>query len=156
MKILVSSCLIGKKCAYDGKDRFSTRVKDLSERAGYIDVCPEAEGGLGCPRERNEIAGGNGNDVLSGAGRVLSENGTDNTAAFVRGAEAVLKKARESGVQAAILKSKSPSCGKYKLHSGKFDGALIDGPGVTAALLMRHGIRVFTEDEVEDAFLSDG
>ncbi|MGB3241984.1 MAG: DUF523 domain-containing protein [Candidatus Omnitrophota bacterium] len=149
-KILVSSCLTGKKCSYDGKTRTNNRIIELCVRRGCIDVCPEIEGGLGCPRERHEIDGGDGADVLEGRARVISLSGSDHTENFLKGAEATLKKALENGVSLAIMKARSPSCGAHKIHSGKFDGTLKSGSGVTTALLKRHDIRVFTEEEVEE------
>ena len=148
-KILVSSCLIGKKCAYDGLDRLEETVKDLCVSYGYIDVCPEVEGGLGCPRERHEICGGDGSSVLDKRASVLSGSGEDRTEEFISGAYKALEKAYDNSIEIAILKEKSPSCGKYNIHAGKFDGTLKPGSGVTGALLMRKGIKVFTETEVE-------
>jgi uncharacterized protein YbbK (DUF523 family) len=146
-KILVSSCLIGKKCSYDGEARTNDQVIELCARQNCIDVCPEIEGDLGCPRERHEIDGGDGADVLEGKARVISLSGSDHTANFLKGAETTLKMALESGASFAVMKARSPSCGVYKIHSGKFDGALRKGSGVTTALLKRHGIKVFTEEE---------
>ncbi len=150
-KILVSACLIGKKCAYDGKARTSGSVKELSERFGRVAVCPEMEGGLGCPREIHEIVDGTGEDVFEGRARVISRSGKDRTAEFTQGAKAALKASKKNSISVAIMKSHSPSCGKHKIHSGNFDGELRDGPGVTTALLMRNGVKVFTEKEAESA-----
>ena len=147
--ILVSSCLIGKKCSYDGEARTSDEVVKLCDRYSATDVCPEIESGLGSPRERHEIKGGSGEDVLSRKARVISSKNEDRTEDFLRGAEATLKKAQENGVSIAIMKSKSPSCGKYKVYNGEFNGTLCDGPGVATALLMRSRIKVFTEKEIE-------
>ncbi|MGB2629678.1 MAG: DUF523 domain-containing protein [Candidatus Omnitrophota bacterium] len=147
--ILVSSCLIGKNCSYDGGARTDIKVFGLCERFDCVDTCPELEGGLGCPREIHEISGGNGDDVLEGRARVMSFSGADRTGNFIEGAESALKKALENQISVAIMKSKSPSCGKYKIYSGKFDKTLRDGCGVTTALLCRNGIKVFTEKEIK-------
>ena len=148
-KILVSSCLIGKKCSYDGEARTDSNVQSICKRHACVNVCPEVEAGLGCPRERHEISGGHGGDVLLGTAHVISQSGRDRTGTFLKGAELALKRAARNGVSIAILKSRSPSCGKHEIHAGKFDGTLCDGPGVTAALLKRNGIKIFTEKEIE-------
>ena len=152
-KILVSSCLVGEKCAYDGKARTIGAIKELCDQFGCVRVCPEIAGGLGCPRGFHEISGGTGKDVLEGKARVLSFSGEDRTKHFVRGAEAALKKALQSSVSIAIMKARSPSCGRGRIYAGKFDGTLRNGNGVTTALLLRHGIKVFTEEEIEGARL---
>ena len=126
-------------------------VKELCERFRCICVCPEMSGGLGCPREVHEIAGGSGEDILDGKARVLSLSGKVRTGHFMRGAKIALEKALQNSISVAILKRHSPSCGKNRIHAGKFDGTLRDGNGVTTALLLRHGIRVFSEDELENA-----
>jgi uncharacterized protein YbbK (DUF523 family) len=148
-KLLVSSCLIGEKCAYDGNSRLSLSVKELCDRVDHVDICPEIEGGCGCPRDRNEISGGMGGDVLDGEAAVISSHGKDNTDKFLKGAERALEVARSASVVVAILKAHSPSCGKYSVYSGKYDGTLRKGAGVTAELLLRSGIKVFTEDETD-------
>lgn len=148
-KILVSSCLLGKNCAYDGASRASNEVVTICNRVGYVDICPEMVGGLSCPRERHEIAEGAGRDVLEGDARVISSEGEDHTHFFVRGAEQTLKVARGNGIKVAILKSKSPSCGKGTVHDGTFKGSYIEGNGVAAELLIEHGIKVFTEKETQ-------
>ena len=149
-KILVSSCLIGKKCAYDGKARISGGLCELSHMVTCVDVCPEIEGGLSCPRDRNEIVNGSGGDVLNGKARVVSSKGVDRTENFIAGAQAALDKALTFGVKFAVLKAHSPSCAKMRIHTGKFDGVLCDGSGVTAALLRRNGVAIFTEVELGD------
>ena len=150
-KILVSSCLIGKKCSYDGGSRTNESVKDLCSRYPCIDICPEMESGLGCPRESHEILGGTGGDVLDGRAHVLSISGNDHTRDFLKGAEAALHAARENEIELAIMKARSPSCGTHKIYSGKFDRTLKDGSGVTATLLKRNNIKVFNEEEAEEA-----
>lgn len=149
-RILISNCLLGEKCAYDGEARTSKSILKLSEKNICIPVCPELSGGLGCPREKHEILEGSGDNVLDGNARVFSVSGEDHTEEFVQGAEDVLKEALDNGASIAVLKTHSPSCGKYQIYSGKFDGKLHDGSGVAAALLKRHGIKVFTEKEIEN------
>ena len=113
-----------------------------------IPVCPEQLGGLGTPREPSEIKGGDGSDVLNGGARVFSKSGRDATENFLRGAGEVLKIARTLGVKEAILKARSTACGCGKIHDGTFSGGLIEGDGVTTALLKRNGIRVLTEENL--------
>ncbi len=146
--ILISACLLGCKCRYDGTGK---RHQSLIERLSDVDcvpVCPEELGGLPTPRPRAEIQGGDGQDVLNGHAQVVSERGQDVTEPFIRGAQRTLEIARTSGATEAILKSRSPSCGCHHIASGKFDGTLHEGKGVTAAFLERHGIRVQSEREI--------
>ncbi len=149
-KVLVSSCLLGVKCAYDGKDRCSDSVRRIFLSYKCIPVCPEMLGGLDSPRERNEISGGSGEEVLDGKAKVVTPAGADNTAAFLKGAAISLKKALAEGVVAAVLKSLSPSCGRGRIYDGSFKGVTKEGSGVTAALLTRHDIRVFNENETNE------
>lgn len=148
MKILISSCLIGKKCRYDGCSRTIPGVAKLLKEYTLIDICPEIEGKLSCPRDKNEILKGNGKDVLSGKAKVVSIKGQDNTKNFVEGAIKALDLAFEHKATVALLKSKSPSCGKYEVYNGCFNGVLRKGSGVTAQLLLQNKIRVYTEDEI--------
>lgn len=150
-KILVSSCLIGKKCSYDGGHRKSEPVMELCRDHGCVDVCPELLGGFAVPREKHELVSGTGADVLEGRATITSESGIDRTREFLSGAAAVLAAAKHAGVRLAILKSKSPSCGKGKVYDGTFTGNLVPGNGVTCELLLRNGIAVFTETEVDAA-----
>lgn len=111
-------------------------------------VCPEEDGGLGTPRPPAEIVGGDGHDVLDGKARVVTKQGGDVTAEYVRGAELALAAARQAGATTAVLKSRSPSCGKGCVYDGSFTATLAEGDGVTAALLRRNGIEVLTDEEV--------
>ena len=136
MKI-VSACLAGKKCRWDGSARPCEKVMRLVGEGKAIAVCPEELGGLSTPREPAEQRNG----------RVITKDGQDVTAAFERGAEAVVRIAKENGCTEAVLKSKSPSCGSDKVYNGNFDGKLVDGDGVTAKLLKEQGIPVTTEED---------
>ncbi|MFH1877856.1 MAG: DUF523 domain-containing protein [Candidatus Omnitrophota bacterium] len=154
-KILVSACLAGEKCAYDGKSREDLTLKKLSGDSILECFCPELAGGLGCPREKYEILCGTGEDVLTGRAKVVSRSGKDETASFFLGATLALKKTAANNISIAVLKARSPSCGKYNIYSGHFDGVLRKGAGVTCALLQRNGIRVFSEEELNSSiFLS--
>jgi uncharacterized protein YbbK (DUF523 family) len=140
--IVLSACLLGRPCRFDGKDKFTPELAFLLEGRNVVAVCPEELGGLGTPRPPCEIRGGHGADVLDAKARVLSADGTDRTEAFLAGAHAALERAIASGAQEAILKERSPSCGVTSIYR---DGALGRGPGVFAALLSRHNIRVSNE-----------
>jgi len=137
MKI-VSACLAGIKCRWDGESKPCQKVVDLVKEGKAIPVCPEQLGGLTTPRIPAEQRGK----------KVFTKDGKDVTSQFDRGAEETLKIARLSGCKEAILKSKSPSCGSGKVYDGTFSGNLIDGDGVTANLLKKNNIKVITEDEI--------
>lgn len=145
--ILVSSCSAGIPCSHDGRDRLNPKIKALVSEGTGVPVCPEQLGGRATPRETTEIVGGNGHDVLDGKARVLTRSGDDVSGDFLKGAERTLKAARRHNCRKAILKARSPSCGKGKIYDGTFSGLLRQGSGVTAALLMREGIEVITDEE---------
>lgn len=146
---LVSACLLGVNCRYDGQNNLNEKVMQLAAKEVLIPVCPEQLGGLGTPREPMGIIGGGGSEVLDGKVRVINECGRNVTENLVRGAEEVLKIARSLGVKGAILKARSPSCGCGKIHDGTSPSRLVKGDGVTAALLKRNGIWVVTEDDLD-------
>ena len=133
--ILVSACLLGVSCRYDGKAKPVKEVIALKEKYNLIPVCAEIMGGLPTPRPPAEIVGG----------RVINTEGKDVTAEYFSGAENALRLAKERGVTLCILKAKSPSCGSGKVYDGSFTGTLIDGDGVTARLLKEKGFRVISE-----------
>ena len=138
--ILVSACLAGIDCAWDGKNRAALEIRELVDKKLAVAICPEVLGGRTIPRMRTEIKDGSGDDVLNGRAKVYDESGKDVTGEFLKGAYAALEIAKEYHVKKAILKSKSPSCGIGKIYDGSFEGDLVDGDGVTAALLKRAGI----------------
>ena len=135
---LVSACLLGANCRYDGTSNSNEGVIRLAGAEALIPVCPEQLGGMGTPREPMEIVGGEGSDVLDGRARVLNRKGEDVTENMLRGADETLKIAKIFGVREAIFKSGSPSCG---CGSGREKRE-----GVTTALLRRNGIRVLSEE----------
>ncbi len=146
---LVSACLLGIRCAWDGKDRYKNKkVIELLKNEILIPVCPEQLGGLETPRALQEIEKGTGNDVLAGRSRVKNRIGQDITGQFLRGAKEALRIARQYNVKEFIAKSKSPSCGCSLIYDGSFCGKLIKGDGVTVALFKRNGIRVITENDI--------
>ena len=138
MNILVSACLLGVECRYDGRGVLMSQAEELLSRHHLIPVCPEIMGGLATPRTPAERTG-------SG---VVTRDGEDVTAAYEKGAWEVLKLAQLYGCQAAILKERSPSCGSGQVYDGTFTGTLTKGDGVCAACLKEHGIRVYGESQV--------
>lgn len=146
--VLVSACLAGRACRFDGTGAYEDEVARLVAEGRAVLVCPEVDGGLGTPRPAAEIDGGDGADVLAGRARVVTRDGGDVTDAYVKGAHRALEAARKMGAGTAILKSRSPSCGKASIYDGTFSGTLLAGDGVTAALLRSEGIEVLTDEEV--------
>ena len=136
--ILVSACLLGEPCRFDGKSKPNPKVAALDAIYQLIPVCPECLGGLDTPRSPSERCGE----------RVVNRLGEDVTSNFERGAEQALALAQKNGCRLAILKERSPSCGCGKIYDGSFTGTLIDGNGVTAELLLRNGIRVVGESQI--------
>jgi len=140
--LLISECLLGVPCRYDGgsKGLNEELLSRLAQRYQLVPVCPEQLGGLETPRAPSERQGT----------RVVSNQGRDVTAQYVRGAEIALALAERFGCKAALLKQRSPSCGKGEIYDGSFSGTLVPGDGVTAESLSRCGIVVFGEDRVEE------
>lgn len=139
--VIVSACLAGCSCRYDGKSRPDEAVLSLVGEHKALPLCPEQLGGLSTPREPAEIHGGDGSDVLRGEAKVLDRKGKDVTSNFVRGASEVLRLAQAAGVKEAILKAESPSCGCGRII---FRGRLVVGDGVLASLLKENGLSVRT------------
>lgn len=135
----MSACLLGRRCRYDGVHNRDHVLEDALTAAGLAPVayCPEEAGGLGTPRPPAWIEEGGADAVLDGAARVVTDDGRDVTAGFLRGARGALEACARHGIRRAFLKERSPSCGTAATHVA---GALTPGPGVTAALLARHGI----------------
>lgn len=140
MKFLVSACLLGEPCRYDGRSKPCEDVQRLREQCVMIPVCPEILGGLPTPRIPSE---------RQGDGRVVNQAGEDVTDAYRKGAEAVLKLAKQTECDGAILKERSPACGKGRIYDGSFSKNLIDGNGVCAELLLNNRIPVFGESELD-------
>ena len=140
--ILVSACLLGRPCRYDGESRPVAGITRLGEIAGVrvIPICPECDGGLPTPRIPAERVGE----------RVVSRAGTDVTVEYRLGAEKALKTARENGCRFALLKERSPSCGSTHIYDGTFTGKLISGRGVCCETLENAGIRVFSEEKIDE------
>lgn len=138
MNILVSGCLLGIACRYDGKSKPYAPVIELTDKYNLIPFCPEVIGGLPTPRPPAEIVGN----------KVLNLECMDVTEQYKKGAQEALHIAKLYKCKYAILKEKSPSCGSGLIHNGKFDGGLTSGDGITARLLKKNGIIVLGESEI--------
>ncbi len=139
-KILISACLVGDKTRYDEKSNYNPLVKSLMERYELVPFCPEVEGGLSTPREPSEIV----------KDKVFMKDGRNVTRNFLKGAELAWNICNYLGIDIAILKDGSPSCGVHEVYNGKFENKKIKGKGITTAYLMSKGIRVISESELED------
>ncbi len=144
MIAIVSACLLGVNCRYDGGNVLDEELVKSVRRGEIIPipVCPEQLSGMPTPRSRCEIVGGDGFDVLNGRARVLDERGRDLTGLFVKGAREVLKIAELVGAEVAVMKNLSPSCGCGEIYDGTFTGRRRRGFGVTSALLKLSGLRI--------------
>ena len=136
MRILVSACLLGVCCRYDGQSKACPAVLELLKDHELIPVCPEQLGGLPTPRPPAEIQGD----------RVINREGIDVTAQYKKGAEEAARLYQLLRCDCAVLKARSPSCGCGEIYDGSFSGTLVPGDGITAQALKRLGIRVLTEE----------
>lgn len=139
MRVVVSACLLGSACRYDGGAKPSRAVRELSRKVEVVPVCPETAAGLPVPRPPAEQRDGG----------VFLRDGTDVTAAFARGSRRSLAEVRARPAPLAVLKAKSPSCGVGLIYDGTYSGKLIEGEGTFARLLEEEGVCVVTEDVVE-------
>ncbi len=145
--ILVSACLLGINCKYNGGNSLRKEVLEFLKNKGeFILVCPEFLGGLPIPRDPSEIVKRKGKNRIL----VKSITGRDVTRNFLKGAKKTLVIAKNNKVKLAILKSKSPSCGVGQTYDGTFSNTLVKGNGITAALLKKNGIRVITEIDIQN------
>ena len=140
MKILVSACLLGVSCRYDGQSKQYPEIEELCRHHQVVPVCPEIMGGLPTPRTPAERHGT----------QVITKTGGDVTEQYRRGAQQVLHLAQMLGCSVAVLKERSPSCGSGEIYDGTFSGALTDGWGVAAQLLRENGVRVVGESQLAD------
>ena len=139
-KILISACLMGRNCKYNGGNNGLSPeiVEKLREKYQLIEVCPECDGGLSTPRLPSERRGE----------KLINSAGEDVTAQFKKGAELALKTAIENGCRKALFKERSPSCGSGVIYDGSFSKSLKAGDGVTAELLKKNGIEIIGESEL--------
>lgn len=152
MRIAVSACLLGEACRYDGRSKPCARVQELAALGHeLVPICPEVAGGLPTPRTPCEIVqapwmeSGEARMADEHAWTILDASSTDRTAAYARGAQAELARAKEAGCELAILKAKSPSCGSGEVYDGTFSGTLVPGWGIAAAAFRDAGITVIDE-----------
>lgn len=138
MRILCSACLLGTRCRYDGQGKLSQKVSELLKDHELVPVCPEQLGGLPTPRPPCE---------MQEDGRVLSREGRDTSAQFIQGADEALNLLRLTRCDAALLKARSPSCGKGMIYDGSFSGTLKPGNGIFAQRLIDQDIPVCTEED---------
>ncbi len=139
-KLLISACLMGERCRYDGKGQRHPLIEALSERYDLIPVCPEQLGGLPTPRTPSERRGK----------RVIAQDGRDVTEAFRLGADKALYIVLEQSIPRALLKERSPSCGFGEIYDGSFSGRRIPGNGVAAETLSAHGIKIWGESRMQE------
>ena len=140
-KILVSACLLGEPCRYDGKSKPCEAVIRLKEKYELIPVCPEQLGELSTPRAPSE---------RNADGEFINTDGENVTANYEKGTNIALQIAKENGCTLAILKEKSPSCGVHNVYDGTFSGTLVNKMGITAFTLTANGIRVLSEDDCKE------
>lgn len=140
--IFVSACLAGINCKYSGGNNYDEKVFNMVKERKAIPICPEQLGGLPTPRILAEIK------VIDGVRHVITSEGTDVTENFERGAIEVLDLAKKLDIKKAVLKSKSPSCGKGKIYDGTFQGKVIPGNGILADLLEKNGIEIINSDDL--------
>lgn len=136
--ILVSACLLGTNCKYNGKNNKNDKILEYIKDKYVIPICPEVFGGLSIPRIPSEIKDNS----------VINKEGIDVTKYFVNGSKKTLDIAKAFDIKKAILKQKSPSCGCGKIYDGTFSGNIIDGDGITTRLLKENGIEVITEEDL--------
>ncbi|MCX6797741.1 MAG: DUF523 domain-containing protein [Candidatus Falkowbacteria bacterium] len=145
---LCSACLLGVNCRFNGKSKPNEKIIALSKKGILIPACPEQLGGQATPRPDAEIQGGDGSGVLNQKAKVIESDGNDVSSNFINGAEEVLRLVKLFNINEAILKQRSPSCGSGQIHDGTFSKKIINGDGVTTALLKRNGVKVISEEEL--------
>ena len=154
-KVLISSCLFGDKVRYDGNHCLISHpvITEWRIQRIIIPFCPEVAGGLSTPRSAAEISDGAGGlSVWNGSAQVITKEGESVTQAFKVGAQHCLGVALQYQIKLAILKAKSPSCGHGEIYDGSFSDQMVAEDGVTAALLMQQGIKVFNEHQLDQAY----
>lgn len=143
-RLLLSACLVGVPCRYDGISKPCDRVRLLADYFEFVPVCPECDGGLPTPRAPSEIVGD----------RVMNSLGSDVTAEYLLGAQRAVDAARLNGCEYALLKARSPSCSNGEVYDGTFSKRLVTGSGLTARALASAGVRVYNEEQI-DLLLSE-
>lgn len=141
---IVSSCLAGINCRYDGNNNSNEKVVKLVKEGKAIPVCPEVLGGLGIPRDRSEIV-----KDQNGDRKVITENGKDVTAEFIKGAMKTSAIAKIVNAEKAVMKKYSPSCGYGEIYDGTFNNNLVEGNGITVEMLIENGVEILTADDLD-------
>lgn len=139
--ILVSACLCGINCKYNGGNNYNQKVFELVKEGKAIPICPEQLGGLQTPRNRAEIK------IIDGKKHVIDDKNNNLTENFEKGAKEVIELAKKLNIKKAILQARSPSCGTEKIYSGNFDGKLVHGDGILAELCIKNGIEVISSED---------
>ena len=139
MKVLVSACLLGRNCKYNGGNNYREKVEEFLRGKEVIEVCPEMLAGLGVPRTPIEIRDG----------EVVSRDGNSVDTAIRAAVAQVLQGIRDEQIECCILKSRSPTCGVHQIYDGTFTGTLIDGAGVLAQALKEAGYRVLDDEDLQ-------
>lgn len=150
MKILVSACLVGDPVRYDGKAKPVGGIEALYQTHEVFKLCPEVAAGLPVPRDPAELNGTSIEILNKKVGGVFTKTGQSVTAEFLRGAQTTLAFCLDHGIEAAVLKERSPSCGLTQVYDGSHTGTIIPGTGLTAALLREAGIKVYSEDNFQE------
>ena len=138
--ILISACLVGVNCKWDGENNLREEILKFARKHPILLICPEQMGGLKTPRNPAEVVSTNPIQVVDNEGNSL-------TFQYTKGSEEVLRLVQLFSIKKAILKAKSPSCGNHQIYDGTFSHTLVDGEGVTAKLLREHGVEVINEIE---------
>lgn len=146
--ILVSACLLGTDCRYDGGNCFNEKLNKLLKNYQIKAICPEVASNLTVPRSPAEIKNGNGECVLKGKAKVITREGIDVSKHFLCGARKVLQGLDIEEIDFAILKERSPSCGVKEIYNGEFNKTLRKGSGVSTAYLLSKGVTVYSEVDI--------
>jgi len=148
--IIVSACLIGIHCRYDGGTSLDETLLSILSQDGYVPLCPEQLGGLSTPRLPSQIVAGSGEEILNGTSHITDSSGRDVTEHFLRGAREVARIARLMKIDTALMKEYSPSCGVCSI---KRNGVAVRGMGVASALLASMGITVISSERVDEDYV---
>ena len=138
--ILVSACLLGENCKYNGGNNYQEKIELLKKKYDIIPICPEVLGGLSTPRSPSEIKNY----------RVINKDGLDVTKNFMLGRDKVINIVKYAKVKKALLKENSPSCGVNHIYDGKFSHTLINGEGITTNALRKLGVEIYSENDIEE------
>jgi len=149
--IIISACLLGRECRYDGSH---CKVSELDSLGlNFISVCPEEAGELGTPRPSAELTS-SAKAVVNGHGKILTKEGVDVTPQFLDGSKRELEKLKLYNAKIAVLKSRSPSCGYGQVYDGSFTGNLLKGNGIFSQMCEDEGVKVISSDNI-DLFIKD-